>query len=382
MTGGNGMTGATHDQAEQAGSQPYRVGFLLIENYTLMALASAIEPLRMANQLTGAELYTWQLLSADGQALRASDGITLVPDAAMTDHRDFDLVIVVAGINVTHSFSNREQAWLRDLARRHVTLGALCTGAYVLASAGLLDGYSCSAHWECLAVLQEGFPRVRCNNRLYTLDRDRMTCTGGEVPLHMMLSLLASRHGQPLADAISDMFVCDRVREDSEQQPVPLRHQLAVAQPKLAEVAELMEANIEEPIEMQELAALAGISRRQLERLFLRHLGCTPSRYYLKLRLERARRLLKQTSCSIVEISSMCGFVSATHFSRCYRKYMGSAPKAARAPALSADQVGDMTSLNPLELRSPASEALHQARGEPTYGVFRQGPPNPNSSAN
>ncbi|WP_203142467.1 choline metabolism transcriptional regulator GbdR [Marinobacter mangrovi] len=368
------MTGSTNGDAVSRETRPYRVGFLLIENYTLMALASAIEPLRMANQLTGSELYTWQLLSVDGQPVHASDGVTLVPDAATGTSRDFDLVLVVAGIDVTQSFSSREVSWLRSLARKQVTLGALCTGAYVLASAGLLDGYGCSAHWECLAALQEGFPRVHCNNRLFTVDRDRMTCTGGEVPLHLMLNLLCRRHGQSLADAISDMFVCDRMREDSEQQPVPLRHQLAVAQPKLAEVAQLMEANIEEPIELRELAQLAGISRRQLERLFLKHLGCTPSRYYLKLRLDRARRLLKQTSCSIVEIASMCGFVSATHFSRCYRKYMGTPPRSARANVRPIHAMDQPAPTQAFELRSPASEALQRARAEPTFGVFTYTP--------
>lgn len=370
------MTGSSDDHSGGSGHHPYRIGFLLIENFTLMALASAIEPLRMANQLTGNELYTWQLLSADGRMISASDGITLKPDNPMTESGPLDMVIVVAGIDVTQSFSTRETAWLRTLARKRVVLGAVCTGPYVLASAGLLDGYSCSAHWECLTALQEGFPRVQCNNRLFTLDRDRMTCTGGEVPLHMMLSMLTRRHGQELADAISDMFVCDRVREDSEQQPVPLRKQIAVAQPKLAEVAQLMEANIEEPIELRELAQLAGISRRQLERIFLKHLGCTPSRYYLKLRLDRARRLLKQTSCSIVEIASMCGFVSATHFSRCYRKYMGSAPKVARSSGRNTVQAGR---IEPVPL-SPSSEALRRAQVEPTYGVFtyRPVPKDPN----
>lgn len=371
---GYGMTGSNPDQTIQQIPQPYRVGFLLIENYTLMALASAIEPLRMANQLTGSELYTWQLLSADGEPVHASDGITLLPDVGVANARAFDLVIVVAGIDVTQSFSSRETSWLRRLARKRVVLGALCTGAYVLASAGVLDDYDCSAHWECLAALQEGFPRVHCNNRLFTLDRDRMTCTGGEVPMHMMLSMLSRRHGQALVDAISDMFVCDRMREDSEQQPVPLRHQLAISQPKLAEVAQLMEANIEEPIELQELADLARISRRQLERLFLKHLGCTPSRFYLKLRLDRARRLLKQTSCSIVEIAGMCGFVSATHFSRCYRKYMGTAPRAARASVSPILQTQDARPDYAYVLRSPASEALRRARAEPTYGVFTYTP--------
>lgn len=354
----------------QTGDRPYRVGFLLIDNFTLVALATAIEPLRMANQLMGRELYSWQLLSADGQTARASDGMTVVPDVGIDDQTEFDLVIVVGGVNVTQSFSNREVQWLRSQARRQVVLGALCTGAYVLASAGLLDGYACSAHWESLAALRERFSQVRCNNRLYTLDRDRLTCTGGNVPMHMMLTLLARRHGQSLSNAISDMFICDRQREDSEEQPVPLRKQLVAAQPKLAEVAQLMDANIEEPVELRELAELAGISRRQLERLFLKHLGCTPSRYYLKLRLDRARQLLKQTSCSIVDIASMCGFVSATHFSRCYRKYMGTAPKAARAAVYMIHQTNEVEH----EPRSSAREALQRAQAEPTYGVFTEPP--------
>lgn len=351
-------------------SQPYRVGFLLVDNFTLIALATAIEPLRMANQMAGRELYTWQLLSDDGQPARASDGIAMLPDAAISDRQCFDLVIVVAGVDVIHSYSRRELNWLKALARRRVVLGAVCTGAYVLASAGLLDGYGCSAHWECLAAMREGFPRVRCNNRLYTLERDRMTCTGGSVPLHMMLSFLARRHGRALANAVSDMFVCDRMREDSEQQPLSLRQQLMAVQPKLAEVAQLMEANIEEPIELQELAQLAGISRRKLERLFLKHLDCSPSRYYLKLRLDRARRLLKQTSCPIVEIASMCGFVSATHFSRCYRKYLGMAPKSERLMDSGCPASMDVLTEPLVQVTSASRHALRMARLEPTYGEF------------
>ncbi|WP_166269209.1 GlxA family transcriptional regulator [Marinobacter caseinilyticus] len=360
--------------ASEPGNHPYRIGFLLIDHFTLIALATAIEPLRMANQLTGRELYTWTLLSADGQAARASDGIAIVPDAAIADRRSFDLVIVVAGVDVTRSFSSREVNWLRSLARQHVFLGAVCTGAYVLASAGVLDGYACSAHWECLAALQEGFPRVHCNNHLFTIDRERMTCTGGGVPMHMMLNVLARRHGQPLADAISDMFVCDRMRDESEQQPVPLRQQLLSSQPKLAEVAQLMEANIEEPIELQELAKLARISRRQLERLFLKHLGCPPSRFYLKLRLDRAHRLLKQSSCAIVDIASMCGFVSTTHFSRCYRKYRGTAPRAARAAVSPFSQSHQALGAECGHVQSASLEALQRAQTEPTYGVFTYTP--------
>ena len=164
----------------------------------------------------------------------------------------------------------------------------------------------------------------------YTIDRDRLTCTGGTVPLHMMLAMLAKRHPQSLVDGVADMLVCERHRSDAEMQVIPMWSRKVEVQPKLKEVLQLMEANLEEPLPLQDLADYVQLSRRQLERLFLKHLHSTPSRYYLKLRLDRARRLLKQTSRSIVEITSMCGFVSTTHFSRCYRKYMGVSPKGDR----------------------------------------------------
>lgn len=358
-------------QSGKTDSKPYRVGFLLINNFTLIALATAIEPLRMANQLTGRELYTWQLVSATGETVKASDGIVITPDASIAAKQQFDVVIVVAGVDITRSFTSKETSWLQKQAQQKVLLGAVCTGAYVLASAGLLDGYSCSAHWECLAALQERFPKVNCTNHLYTLDRDRMTCTGGGVPMDMMLSFLARHHGKALTGAICDMFVCDRVRPDNEPQRMPLRRLLTSAQPKLAEVTELMEANIEEPIELEELACFVGISRRQLERLFLKHLNCTPSRYYLKLRLDRARQLLKQTTNSIIEVAAMCGFVSAPHFSRCYRKYIGISPKEERAALWQIDRLEPHTSEGPdyLPLATPSNTALRVAQAEPTYGA-------------
>ena len=351
------------------GASPYRVGFLLINNFTLVALASAIEPLRMANQLAGTELYTWQLLSADDAPVKASDGITITPTGTVASKPVLDVVIVVGGVDITRSYSNREIHWLQSQAKKNVLLGAVCTGAYVLANAGLLDGYNCSAHWECLAAMQERFPRVNCTNRLYTLDRNRMTCTGGSVPMDMMLSMITRQHGPALTSAICDMFICDRVRSDSERQRAPLRHLMVRAQPKLAEITELMEANIEEPIPLEELANFVGICRRQLERLFLKHLNCTPSRYYLKLRLDRARQLLKQTSRSIIEIANMCGFVSAPHFSRCYRKYIGVSPKEERAALWALKPLATPADQPPPAMPTSSNAALRLAQAEPTFGA-------------
>lgn len=356
-------------QCGTVGAAQYRVGFLLIDNFTLLALASAIDPLRMANQLTGTELYSWQLLSRDGEAVKASNGVAISPDGSIVDKKVFDIVIVAGGVDITRSYSSKEVSWLQSQAQKKVLLGAVCTGAYVLASGGLLDGYHCSAHWECLASLQERFPRVNCTNHLYTLDRDRMTCTGGNVAMDMMLSMITRQHGKALTSAICDMLVCDRVRPDNELQRTPMRRLLTTTQPRLAEVTELMEANIEEPIELEELASFVGISRRQLERLFLKHLNCTPSRYYLKLRLDRARQLLKQTTCSIIEVASMCGFVSAPHFSRCYRKYIGISPKEERAAVWSLKQLEASSDDTVTALPTASYSALSVAQAEPTYGA-------------
>lgn len=350
-------------------ASPYRVGFLLVDNFTLVALASAIEPLRMANQLAGSELYSWQLLSCDDAPIKASDGIVITPTGSTASSQVFDIVIVVGGVDITRSFSGREVSWLQSQAKKQVLIGAVCTGAYVLASAGLLDGYNCSAHWECLAAMRERFPHVNCTNKLYTLDRNRMTCTGGSVPMDMMLSMITRQHGTALTSAICDMFIWDRVRSDSEHQRAPLRQLMVRSQPKLAEITELMEANLEEPIALEELASFVGICRRQLERLFLKHLNCTPSRYYLKLRLDRARQLLKQTTCSIIEIANMCGFVSAPHFSRCYRKYIGVSPKEERAVMWSLKPVGAPMEGLPPSMPTSSSAALRVAQAEPTFGM-------------
>ncbi|MEM7219716.1 MAG: GlxA family transcriptional regulator [Pseudomonadota bacterium] len=313
---------------------PLRVGFLLVENFTLMALSSALEPLRMANHLSERKLYDWTLVSATPDPVMSSGGVRMMADVTIADVKDsasFDHVFVLAGLNVVESARPEELRWLKLLARKKVVLGGCCTGPYLLAEAGLLDGYACSAHWECLAALQEEHPLVYCNKNLFSFDRDRITSSGGDVPLHMMMNLIGNQHGAALAGAISEMFVCERVRDSTEPQRLRMEVHHIATQPKLAEAVRLMEANIEEPIEIVEIAELTGLSRRHLERLFVSYLSCPPSRFYLKLRLERARQLLLQTSLPIVEIAAVCGFVSAPNFSRSYRKHMGTSPKAERA---------------------------------------------------
>ena len=364
--------------AEQGRVRPVRIGFLLLENFTLMAHSAAIEPLRMANHLSGEEHYQWFTLSETGEAVRASDGQRVLPDAPMSEAQDLDIVIVCGGVAQQQAIRKSHLSFLQAQARRGAMVGGVCTGSWALAQAGLLDGYRASIHWECISGLQEAFPAVLVTNRLFTIEANRLTASGGTAPLDMMLNLIGKQHGRELMAAISEMFMCERVRNEQELQRVPLRHVLGTSQPKLIELVALMEANIEEPLELEDLASISGISRRQLERLFLKHLNCSPSRYYLTLRMNRARQLLRQTSMMIIEVATACGFVSTPHFSKCYRGFFGVPPSTERTiepvargvrgrrqifVALEKHEAQD--ALLPV---STAELALLAARGEATYG--------------
>ena len=355
--------------------RPVKFGFLLLDNFTMMALASAVEPLRMANQLSGQELFTWSLITLDGRSVRASDGINIAPDCSASDIETLDGLFIVGGVNIHNSFGRKEVEWVQSIARKKVLVGGICTGSTLLAHAHLLDGYNASAHWECLASLRERYPNIHFNTRLFSIDRDRMTCSGGTAPLDMMLNIISTQHSSSLASAISEMFVYERMRNEADQQRIPLRHLLNSAQPKLVDIVELMEANIEEPIELDDLAVFAGVSRRQLERLFHSYLDCTPSRYYLKLRLGRARQLLKQTTLPVIEVATACGFVSTPHFSRCYRKYMGVSPREERMggwdKTVETPEVSSAANDNRFAFNSAVPSAMAAAQFEPSFGSVR-----------
>ena len=314
----------------RAGTRPREIVFALVPDYSFIAFSSAVEPLRMANRMRGEQLYRWRIVSVGGAPVTSSSGLFVQIDGDLGSVENADLVIVCAGEQVQRHVDKTCLAWLRRLAQRRIPLGAICTGAYLLARADLLGGYRCTIHWENLASLREEHPDITVTSELFEIDRDRYTCSGGVAPLDMMLNLIQAEHGSPLAVAISEEFICERIRGRNDRQRVPLKHHLGTSQPKLVEAISLMEANIEEPMSLDELSRHVGLSRRQLERLFQKHVRCVPTRYYLELRLARARQLLLQTTRPIVDIAFACGFVSAPHFSKCYRDRYGVPPREER----------------------------------------------------
>jgi AraC family transcriptional regulator, glycine betaine-responsive activator len=311
-----------------------RYGFLTLPNYSLIALANALEPLRMANSLSGQTIYEWPIISLDGQAVTSSSGLTMSPTVGLDQLGRVDILFVCGGINIKDAVSPALFSLLRRLADQRVPLGALCTGGYALARAGLLDQYRATIHWENLSALREEFPRVLIADQLFTIDRDRFTCSGGVAPLDLMLNLIRSKLGPRISQLVSEQFIVERVRNDQDRQYIPLRAQVGLSHKGLIKVAELMEKNIERPLSLDEIATATALSRRQIERLFRRHLNCVPKRYYLEMRLRRARELLLQTSMPIMDITTACGFQSPPHFSKCYRKQFGHPPSAERSTTL------------------------------------------------
>jgi transcriptional regulator GlxA family with amidase domain len=247
-------------------------------------------------------------------------------DSAIRNDADIATVFVCGGVDVHHYADGGEISWLRRLARRGVAIGALCTGTHTLARAGLLDGYRCTIHWENLVGFVEEFPEIEISAQVFEVDRTRYTCAGGTAAIDMMLELMAGRHGAELAADVAEQIIHERIRVPSDHQRLSLPGRLGVRHPKLLGIIESMEQHLEEPLDRTELARRAGLSTRQLERLFRKYLNRSPARYYLEMRLHRARLLLLQTNMSVMNVALACGFVSASHFTKCYRAFFGRTP--------------------------------------------------------
>ncbi len=273
------------------------------------------------------------MISETGAPISASDGLSVNVDSGVEDVdvlSGVDVLVVCGGWNIERNTTGKVVRWLRSVGQGNVGFGSTCTGSYVLAEAGLLNGYRCSVHWENMAAMTDLFPKVHVSRSVYTIDRNRYTCSGGTSPVDMMLYLIKRECGSDVSAGVAEQFIYERVRRASDKQRVPLKHVVGNQSEKLIVAVELMEANIREPISQTDLSSYTGVSRRQLQRLFQRYLLCTPSRYYSQIRLARARELLHQTSMSLVEISALTGFVSSSHFSKSYKEHFGHSPSVER----------------------------------------------------
>jgi AraC family carnitine catabolism transcriptional activator len=306
------------------------VVFLLVPRFSMIALYGALEPLRVANRFAG-PTFTWRFVSEDGNPVAASNDIPVSVSGGLSEIGKPAMAVISASYEPERGFSRPMLQAIRRLARGRVPLAAMDTGPFLLAEAGVLDGYRATCHWESLPGFRESYPRVLAEQSLYVTDRDRMTSAGGAAAIDMMLDWIGRLLGKPLAVSVADQLVHFRSMEQPSQARLSAAARYNVDDPRLLRIIAAMEDQIEDPLDAASLAAVAGVSQRQMERLFRVRLGQRPMGFYLGLRLEKAERLLTYSQMSIRDVSVACGFSSLPLFSRSFRARYGRPPSSLRA---------------------------------------------------
>lgn len=313
--------------AIRSSDNPVHIAFLLVPDFSMMAFAAAIEPLRAANRLSERQLFSWQLISADGAPVTASSGIPVATQAAIAGLGKTDMLVVCAGVGAHRMHHDRAILHhLRRLASHGATVGAISSGSFLLADAGLLAGKRCTVHWEYAEDLVARHPELSLTQELYVIDGDVFTCSGGTAALDMMLHFVATVGGTALALSVAEQFIHPHIRAREEHQRLDMRARYGIRNPKLVAAVQVMERSLDEPLDMEEVARRAHLSTRQLERLFRKYLSASPKGFYLSLRLARARTLLRSSASPLRMIALECGFASPSHFSNAYKRAYGIPP--------------------------------------------------------
>ena len=316
-------TGKVEVKAQGA---PRRFVFVLLENFSLLSFAAALDCLRIANRMADKTLYTWVTTGESGDTVGCSAGTRFHLDIPLEDLGRDDTMLICGGTDIQQATTKKLLNWLRREARRGLRVGGLCTASYVMARAGLLDGKKATIHWENHDSFTEEFDEVELTKSVFVVDGNRMSTAGGTSSIDLMLKIIADEQGDKLANAVADQMIYASIRTDQDTQRLSVPTRIGVRHPKLSQVIQMMEANIEEPISPAILARDVGMSTRQLERLFRRYLNRSPKRYYMELRLQKARNLLMQTDMSVINVALACGFASPSHFSKCYRAHYDTTP--------------------------------------------------------
>ena len=317
--------GVAHIGIDRVG-EPLMVTFILLAKFTMLAFSAAVEPLRMANQLTGQELFRWQVLTEDGAPMACSNGLQVVANGAWGGTMPEGMICVCSGVEPEGKASAALADWLRALWRRGRVVGGLCTGAYALARAGILKGKRFTLHWENIDGFAESHPGLVPARQVFTIEDRVMTSAGGVASADLMLQIIHDRYGAKLSLEVMNMCLLTQRRAPEDHQTASLAARLGTRHDKLLQAAAFLEARVEEEFDLDACAAHLDLSRRQIERLFHRHLNTTPVRFMNDLRLQRGRALLGETDMLVTEVAVACGYASTSHFSKSFRKKYGVSP--------------------------------------------------------
>ncbi|WP_368183596.1 GlxA family transcriptional regulator [Aestuariibius sp. HNIBRBA575] len=307
-------------------TKPRRYVFVLLNEFTLLSFAAAIDCLRLANLMSGQDLYHWEVVGETGDEVSSSTGVRFKLDGGLDELRRDDVIILCGGRAVAANTSQKILNWLRRESRKGVVVGGLCTASYTMAKAGLLNDKRATIHWQNQDSFTEEFQDVELTKSVFQVDGNRMSTAGGTSSIDLFLHIIADNHGEELANSVADQQIYSSIRTDQDTQRLSIPTRIGVRHPKLSRVIQIMETNIEDPISPSTLAKDVDMSTRQLERLFRRYLNRSPKRYYMELRLQKARNLLMQTDMSVINVALACGFSSPSHFSKCYRSHYNTTP--------------------------------------------------------
>lgn len=324
-----------NSQGAKTDSKPIRVGIVPLDGFAMMSFAATVEPLRAANRLAQQELYQLVFIG-EHREIRSSGGAIVPCDELIGTHAKLDLLLVVAGSDVGGetlvSFKHQRLFhWLRFIAQQSVMLGGVSGGPAILAKAGLMHERRMTIHWDHAQALATLMPELLLERSLYVRDRDRLTCAGGTAPLDMMHALFVEQQGADFARSVSDWFLHTDIRGSSDPQRSGVAERFNVRHPPLLAVIELMENHVADPLDLDQLARVALLSPRHLNRLFHDKLGLSAIAFYRRLRLDKARNLLLQSALSIAEIASATGFCNTSHFGRCFRQSYACSPNEMRS---------------------------------------------------
>lgn len=313
---------------------PLRIGFILREHFSMVTFTAAVDTLVTANLITPSPMFKHFTIGADNKGVMSDLGIEVSTSQSLAEFQNdasrVDLLLVCGGYRSQLQPEALLLETLRQADHKKTRLGGLWNGGLALIQAGLMNQHRCALHPDNHAYAQEHFPDVTLSKNAYEIDDQRATCAGPVSALEMMLKQIGRMvNNQNLVRAIREILSCDQVAEQAEPMPLNLGDDPSLPE-TLQTLLALMRSNIEEPLTLPELAQCADLSRRQVERLFQAHLDKSPSRYYLEIRLNHARRLVFQTSRSVLDISLACGFISSSHFTNCYKDYFGMPPTEAR----------------------------------------------------
>lgn len=327
------------------------VGFLLMPQFTLLAFTSFVEALRIAADEWDRSRQIacrWTILSPDDRPIKASCGIEILPNERLRSPEAFDYVVVVGGLLRGHSeIDPAYYDYIAEARRLGRCLIGLCTGSFVLARAGLLEGHRCCVHWFHEPEFRHEFPAIAAvSNELFVIDGKVITCAGGTGAFDLAVYLINAHCGMSKALKSLEFAVVDRIRD--HHSPLPRTYAQCSDEcqdPLVRRAVAIINQRIDEPIDMPNLAKRLDLSVRQLERHFRRHTSKSPVSYFRELRLRHGDWLVRNTRRPMTDIALDCGFADASHFSRCYRLVFGVRPSEVREAVRARKDQGGLPTL-------------------------------------